>query len=182
MQPGFNYKNPCSEDVVEVDMKMKTTLLGKQVVMTKDNIQLTVDAIVYYRVVNPLKVKYMLGLASIYNAVKEAAQASIRTAVGESTLDNILAHRTTFFDTTKQFLQNQLHSRGIHIESLYLTEMILPAEIMRNLTAAAKQQRLSEAQIITAQTGVETAKLMKESSELLNTKAAMQIRYLEMLT
>lgn len=59
--------------------------------------------------------------------------------------------------------------------------MILPAEIMRNLTAAAKQKRLSEAQIITAEAGVETAKLMKESSELLNTKAAMQIRYLEML-
>ena len=44
-------------------MKMKTALLGKQVVMTRDNIQLTVDAIVYYRVVNPLKVKYLLGIA-----------------------------------------------------------------------------------------------------------------------
>lgn len=70
MQSGFNYKNPCSEEVVEVDMRMKTVLLGKQTVMTKDNIQLTVDAIVYYRVINPLKVKYLLGLASIYNAVR----------------------------------------------------------------------------------------------------------------
>jgi hypothetical protein len=57
-----------------------------------------------------------------------------------------------------------LHTRGILIESLFLTEMILPQEIMKNLTAAAKQKRLSEAQIIGAQTGVETAKLMKESS------------------
>lgn len=70
LKPGFNYINPCSEEVTTIDMKMKTVTLGKQVVMTKDNIQLTVETIVYYRITNPLKVKYSLGEAAIFHAVR----------------------------------------------------------------------------------------------------------------
>jgi regulator of protease activity HflC (stomatin/prohibitin superfamily) len=70
LQPGFNYINPCSESVVEVDMRMRVNTVGRQIVMTKDNIQLTMEASVYYRVINPLKVKYLLGLANVFPAIR----------------------------------------------------------------------------------------------------------------
>ena len=70
LQPGFNYINPCSESVVEVDMRMRVGTVGRQIVMTKDNIQLTMEASVYYRVINPLKVKYLLGLANVFPAIR----------------------------------------------------------------------------------------------------------------
>lgn len=178
LTPGFNIINPCSEEVIEVDMRLNTEHLGRQTVITMDNITLAVEASVYFRTTNPLRVKYTLGTGNVFAAIREAAQAAIRTVVGGSTLDNILKNRVTFLNSTKDYLQQQLNNRGILIEQLYLTDMMLPPEIMQNLTAAARQKRLSEAQIIMSKAEVETAKLMKESSELLNSKAAMQIRYL----
>lgn len=121
LKPGFNYINPCSEEVTEIEMQMKTVTLGKQVAMTKDNIQLTVETIVYYRIINPLKVKYSLGVGAIFQAVKEAAHASIRTTIGENVLDKILSQRATFLLSTKQFLQSQLQARGLQIEHLFLS-------------------------------------------------------------
>ena len=71
--------------------------------------------------------------------------------------------------------------RGITVENIFIDEIIIPPEIMRDLTSAARQKRLSEATIIENRADVETADLMKESAELMATKAAMQIRYLEMV-
>ena len=150
LKPGFNFLNPCTEEVVTVDMKIRSLLLGKQTVMTKDNIQMTVEAAVYYRPINPIKVTYGLGLHNVQLGIKEAAFNAIRNGIGELSLDDILAQRNSFAESTKALLQKQMEHQGVHIENLFLTELILPPSIRDNLTAAARQKRLSEATIITS--------------------------------
>lgn len=70
---------------------------------------------------------------------------------------------------------------GITVENVFIEEIVVPPEMERDLTAAARQKRISEANIINNKADVQTASLMKQSAELLDTKAAMQIRYLEMV-
>ena len=65
LKPGLNFLNPCVEEVITVDMRIKSFLLGKQSVLSRDNISLTVEAAVYYRVTNPIKVTYGIGLDNI---------------------------------------------------------------------------------------------------------------------
>jgi erythrocyte band 7 integral membrane protein len=70
---------------------------------------------------------------------------------------------------------------GIKVENVFIDEIIIPTQIERDLTSAARQKRLSEATIINSKADVESADLMRQSAELMSTKAAMQIRYLEMV-
>lgn len=82
LKPGFNYLNPCTEQVVTVDMRIKSHQLGRQVVITKDNIQLTVEAAVFYRPLNPIKVTYGLGLHNVILGMREAAFDVVRNVLG----------------------------------------------------------------------------------------------------
>ena len=77
-------------------MRIQSHLLGKQTIITKDNIQLTVEAAVYYRPINPIKVAYGIGLRNVNIGIREAAFDVIRQAFGEHTLDSILRQRNKF--------------------------------------------------------------------------------------
>lgn len=96
-------------------MKVVSCLLGKQTVITKDNIQLVVEAAVYYRPINPIKVMYGLGLNNVQLGIKEAAHSVIRNGFGERTLDSILAERNQFAQSTMALLQQQMQHQGVHI-------------------------------------------------------------------
>lgn len=65
LHPGLNIINPCSEDIISVDLRIKSFSLGKQNVLTKDNISLTVEAAIYYRIINPIKAAYGMGVNHI---------------------------------------------------------------------------------------------------------------------
>jgi regulator of protease activity HflC (stomatin/prohibitin superfamily) len=86
LKPGFNYLNPCTEDVLTVDMRIQSYLLGRQVIITKDNIQLNIEAAVYYRYINPIKVTYGIGMDRVHLAIREAGFDVVRQAFGEHAL------------------------------------------------------------------------------------------------
>ena len=65
LQPGINFLNPCTEDVIPIDLRIKSFSLGKQNVLTKDNVSLTVEAAIYYRITNPIKAAYGMGIDNI---------------------------------------------------------------------------------------------------------------------
>lgn len=87
LHPGLNLVNPCSEEVITVDMRIKSFLIGKQNVLTKDNVSLTVEGAVYYRIINPTKAVYRLGVELIEQGINEAAHDVIRNCFGEHELE-----------------------------------------------------------------------------------------------
>ncbi len=92
LKPGFNRINPCSEEVHEVDMKIKLLSTGRNVTLTKDNVKLTIETCVAFRIVNPILVYYKIG-SELNRGVIELVISSFRKVIGENNLQTILTQR-----------------------------------------------------------------------------------------
>ena len=180
LSPGINIINPMTDSVVLIDLKTKVATMPRQPVITKDNITLQIQTAVYYRVVDSFKVAYKLGSSNqgAQNFIVEMSQAALRSVGGEHTLQDMLSNRDKIARELQRFVENQVEPWGLLIENIFLKDLVMDPETQKNLSAAAKQKRLSEAAIISAKADVESAKMMKEAAEILDSKAAMQIRYL----
>jgi erythrocyte band 7 integral membrane protein len=179
--PGLNVINPCTESVTEISMKVQCVRAGKQTVHTKDNITLEVETVVLYRIVNPLLVTYMLGVQSVHQNIREISVAVTRDTIGNSLLEEVLEDREKFSKTSLDIIHDLTRRQGILVEYIFLMDIAFSKETERNLISMAREQRVSEAKLIMSKAEVESASLMKETSRLLDSKGAMQIRYLELL-
>lgn len=162
-----------------VDLRLKVMNVGRHPTQTKDNVKLDIDASISYRVVNPIISHYVLGL-NLNRALTELTISSLRDSIGQYTLDHVLIERIAMAERAKEIVMKGIPP-GIRVEKVFINEIIIPAQVERDLTSAARQKRLSEANIINSKADVESADLMRQSADLMATKAAMQIRYLEMV-
>lgn len=178
--PGLININPCTEKVLMVDLKSVSVDLVKQVVLTRDNITIIVDAAVNYRIVDPQKALYKLN-GTPTTVVVFLSFAAIKNVCGKYTFQELLEKRTEIARDIDDEVEKRTVEWGIKIEQVFIKDMQLSIEMQQALAAAAKERRLAESKLISAKADVESAKLMKEASDILNNKAAMQIRYLETL-
>lgn len=183
VKPGMHIINPWTETITEVSMKTVVLNLAPQTVITQDNVSLRIDTVVYYRTINPYKLLYKLGnnFNEVRNFISEMSYSAMRTVVGERNFQNLLEDRKEVADAIEGYVKQSVGTWGLFIENIFIKDLILSAETRQNMQSAAIQKRVSEAQIISAKADVEAAKLLKETSEILNSKSAMQIRYLEAL-
>jgi erythrocyte band 7 integral membrane protein len=162
---------------------MKTVVLNlrPQTVITKDNVSLRIDTVVYYRTINPYKLVYKLGNSpsEVYNFISEMSYSAMRTVVGETLFQELLENRGSVADAIEGYVKQSVGTWGLYIENIFIKDLLLSEETKKNVQSAAIQKRVSEATIISAKADVEAAKLLKETSEILNSQSAMQIRYLE---
>lgn len=126
--------------------------VGRHSTQTKDNVKLDVDASVSFRVINPIISHYVLG-ANLNRALQELTIASLRDMVGQYTLDHVLTERQNLADRSREQVAKSIPS-GIKVENVFVDEIIIPAQIERDLTSAARQKRLSEATIINSKADV----------------------------
>jgi regulator of protease activity HflC (stomatin/prohibitin superfamily) len=101
--------------------------------------------------------------------------------LGNRTLQDTTEHRETAAQEIKDEIDSVAESWGVRVESILLKELILGADILNSISAAATQKRIGESKVIAAQAEVQSSKLMREAADILNHPAAMQIRYLETL-
>lgn len=179
LKPGLNLINPCSEEVKEVDLRLKGMSAGRHPTITKDQVNVNIDASLSYRVINPMISFYVLGV-NLNRALIELTVSSLREVIGEYNLEDLLTERYTIAARAKDRVIAGIPP-GIKVHNVFIDEIVIPPQTERGLTAAARQKRLSEAIIINNKADVESAALMRESAALLDNKAAMQIRYLEMV-
>lgn len=164
---------------------MKTVVLNlaPQTVITQDNVSLRIDTVVYYRPLNPYKLVYKLGndFNEIRNFISEMSYSAMRTVVGEVSFQKLLEDRKHVSSAIEAYVKQSVGTWGLYIENIFIKDLLLSKEVQSNLQSAAIQKRVSEANIISAKADVEAAKMLKETSEILNSQSAMQIRYLEAL-
>jgi erythrocyte band 7 integral membrane protein len=143
LYPGLNLINPCTESVTEVSMKIQCLKTGRQTVQTKDNINLDIETVVFYRIVNPVLVNYVIGVQLVYQNIRELSVAVSRDTISNSTLEDILLRREVFSSRSLEIISGLTRRQGILVEQIYLTDISFSKEIERNLISMAKEKRVS---------------------------------------
>ena len=179
VDPGLYKINRLCENLERVDIRIQIQEIPRQYIMTQDNVGLNIDSVLYWHVVDPYVATYLV--QNVSKALVERTQTTLRQVLGSRTLQNCIDSRDAIAHEIESLISGPAKSWGVLIESILIKDLLFTAELTENLSAAAKAKRLGESKVIQAQAEVDSARLMREASDILNTPAAMQIRYLETL-
>jgi len=180
LQPGLHYINPSVESLTLVDAREKLIDLKKQSIMTKDNVNVTIDAVVYFKTEDAYRA--LFSVENLEQAVAEIAKTTLRDVFGHTMLQEALETKEKMSRYIRETIEKPTYNWGVTITRVLIQEILFSKDLQQNLSAAATAKRIAEGKIISAQADVDSAKLMREASDQLNTRAAMQIRYLDALT
>ncbi len=180
LNPGVNIINPFFDKVTKVDVRTRAMDIPKQEVITKDNVTVNVDAVVYARVINPQKA--ILETTNYSYATSTFAQTALRDVTGNFDLDEILSKRDEISEKIREIVDVQTDKWGIDIESVKLQNIELPADMKRAMAKQAEAERERRAAIISAEGEKSAAKAVAEAANLLaKTPGGLNIRTLQTL-
>ncbi|KAI8808163.1 hypothetical protein BJ742DRAFT_678381 [Cladochytrium replicatum] len=180
VDPGLYWINPCTEKIQRVDIKIILSDIPSQSVMTKDNCNIQIDSVVYWHIIDPVTATF--DVQDVRKALVERTQTTLRQILGSRTLQECIENREVIAHEIEGIITGVAASWGVKVESILIKDILFSKELQETLSAAAKQKRVGEAKVISAAAEVDAAKLMREASDILNTPAAMQIRYLDTLS
>ena len=179
--PNVTYVLPIIEQIVRViDMRIVTYSFRAERVMTKDNVPVTVDAVAYYRVVDPYKA--VLEAEDYEQATRYACQTSLREVVGTVDLDTLLSKRDEVGLRLKQIIDEKTEKRGVKVESVEISDIVLPEELEKAMALQAQAERERRARVTLAQAEVEAAQKMVQAAKMyLDNPLAFKLRRMNML-
>lgn len=177
-EPGLNFLIPGVQVMYKVDIRTKTTDVPNQEVITKDNIPVQINAVVYYRVQDAGKA--ILEVENFKHAVAQLAQTTMRNAIGERTLDELLSKREEIAENIKEILDAKTDSWGIDVEILELKDVSIPDDLKRTISKAAEAEREKKAVIINSEGDKIAATNLAEAARTLQSSpGAMHLRTLQ---
>jgi erythrocyte band 7 integral membrane protein len=177
---GLYYVNPCTETMTFVDKRERVMDIRKQIVMTRDNLNCVVDAVVYYRIEDSYKSLFSIG--DLKYGLFELCHTALRDVFGMITLQEALEDRDKVAGHLQENMDLACQRWGVDVTRCLIQEILFTDELQGSLSTAATAKRQAESKIIGAQADVQAARLMRTSADILNTPAAMQVRFLETLT
>ncbi|CAG8508084.1 11080_t:CDS:2 [Paraglomus brasilianum] len=180
VDPGLVKVNPLSESIRKVDVKIQITEIPKQAIMTKDNVYVHIDSVIYWHIINPYQSTF--GIADVRKALIERTQTTLRHTLGSRVLQDCIENREAIASEVLEIIEEPASLWGVKIESILIKDIQFSKELQESLSSAAQAQRIGRSKVIAAQAEVDAAKLMRQAAELLNIPAAMQIRYLETMS
>ena len=180
VDPGLTLMFPWIQRLKRVDMRTRNRDLLRQMVITRDNVTTMVDAVVYYRVLDPEKAA--LAVENYEAAVKDRAKVVLRDVVGETPLDQLLAHREEIAAKVRAQVETVVNQWGLHVELIGLQDVQLPPQMQESLAKVAIAERDRKYVVIKSQADVESAKNFAEAAEILSSSpGAMELRRFETL-
>lgn len=174
---GLHWINPVTEVIRPVDVRTTILDLPAQTVVTKDNMSIRIDGVVYYTIFDIKKA--LFNLQDVQDSVFQLALVALRTVFGTKQLQECLEQREEIAEEIESLVVDKAAEWGVKINMIQITDIILPQELRMILSSVVKAKCVGDAKIISAQAEVDAAKLIKEAAEILGTDAAMQIRVLE---
>lgn len=176
--PGLIILVPFLERIVRVDMRTVTMDVQPQDVITKDNVSIKVNAVVYFRIVDAEAA--IIQVADYYYATSQLAQTTLRSILGQFNLDEILAQRENVNQKLQSLLDAETEGWGVKISAVELKHIDLPKEMQRAMAQEAEAERERRAKIISADGEVQRASRLKEASDTLaKSPSALQLAYLQ---
>lgn len=179
VDPGLVQINVCTENVRIVDVKIQIAAIGRQTVITRDNVNVEIDSVIYYQITSPYRAAF--GISDLRQALMERAQTTLRHVVGARLVQSLVTEREVIAFEIAEIVGDVAEKWGVSIEGILIKDIVFSAEIQASLSSAAQQKRIGEAKVIAARAEVDAAKLMRQAADILASPAAMQIRQLEAL-
>jgi len=178
--PGLIILIPWIETMSRVDLRTVTMDVPPQDVITRDNVTLKVNAVVYFRVVDA--VKSVVEVANFYMATSQLAQTTLRSVLGQAELDELLSSRETLNQRLEKILDTQTEPWGVKISHVEVKQIDLPVEMQRAMAKQAEAERERRAKIIGAQGELEASQKLGEAAEIMaKNPISLQLRYLQTL-
>lgn len=177
-EPGLNWIVPIFQTMRKVDIRIKTADVPRQEVITKDNIPLLANTVVYFKVEKPADA--IIKIEDYEFAVKQYTQAALRDVVGNAELDFVLTEREKIAESIKKIVDDETGGWGINIESIKIQEVELPAEMKRAMAKQAEAEREKRAVIIAAEGEIKASENLRKAAENLSkSPAAVHLRTLQ---
>jgi regulator of protease activity HflC (stomatin/prohibitin superfamily) len=176
--PGLVVLIPFVDKLVKMDLRVVTIDVPKQEVMTRDNVPVTVDAVVYFRVVDP--VSAVVKVENFWKATSLIAQTTLRSVLGQSPLDDLLAQRETINQKLQEIIDKQTEPWGVKVTAVEVKEVALPDGMKRAMAKQAEAERERRAKIVNAEGEFQAAEKMVQAAAMINKEPiALQLRYLQ---
>jgi len=180
VEPGVTLFLPGFQSLRKIDTRTKNRDLLRQMVITRDNVTTMVDTVLYYRVVDPEKA--LLAVENYEAAVKDRAKVVLRDVVGETRLDELLAHREEVAAKVRTQVESTVSQWGLHVELIGLQDVQLPPQMQEVLAKVAIAERDRKYVVIKSEADVESAKNFAEAASILaRSPGAMELRRFEAL-
>lgn len=179
--PGLNLIIPFIDHLIKVSLRVVTTVLEPQEVITKDNVTVRVDAVVYFMVIDPQKA--VINVENYKQATIQLALTTLRSVLGQSELDELLGHRDEINLRLREIIDEQTEEPwGVRATLVEVKDVLLPESMQRAMARQAESEREKRAKIIHAQGEKEAANTLAEAAEIIQSQpAALQLRYLQTL-
>ena len=179
--PGIYFLIPFIERSAKVDLRVVTMDVPSQEAITKDNVTVKVNAVVYYRVVKPED--SVIKVFDHRYATSQIAQTTLRSVLGQSELDEVLAQREKINQTLQRIIDEQTDPWGVKVSIVEIKEVELPQTMQRAIMAQAEAEREKRAKIVHADGELQAAEKLAEAAKVMATQPiALQLRYLQTLT
>ncbi|HEV2693264.1 MAG TPA: slipin family protein [Verrucomicrobiae bacterium] len=176
--PGVIILIPMIDKMVKMDLRVVTIDVPKQEIMTKDNVPATVDAVIYFRVVDPNAA--VVKVENFWKATSLIAQTTLRSVLGQSALDELLSQRDIINQKLQEIIDKQTEPWGIKVTSVEIKEVSLPDSMKRAMAKQAEAERERRAKVVNAQGEFEAAEKMVQAAALIAKEPiALQLRYLQ---
>jgi len=176
--PGLFILIPIIDKMVRVDLRTVTLDVPTQDIITKDNVSVSVDAVVYFRVVDP--VRAIVEVKDYFYATSQIAQTTLRSVCGAVELDELLSEREKLNLQLQEIIDRQTDPWGVKVVAVELKRIDLPEELRRAMARQAEAERERRAKIITAEAEYQAAQKLADAAQILASQPlALQLRYLE---
>jgi regulator of protease activity HflC (stomatin/prohibitin superfamily) len=176
--PGLIFLIPVVDKLVRMDLRVVTIDVSKQEVMTRDNVPATVDAVVYFRVVDPNAA--VVKVENFWKATSLIAQTTLRSVLGQASLDDLLSQRDVINLKLQEIIDRQTEPWGIKVTAVEIKDVALPDSMKRAMAKQAEAERERRAKVVNAEGEFQAAEKMVQAAAMIAKEPiALQLRYLQ---
>ena len=179
--PGLRFIIPLIDRMRKVDTRVLTMDVPSQEAITRDNVTVKVNAVVYFRVMHPEAA--IIEVLDYKLATYQIAQTTLRSVLGQSELDELLAHREKLNQKLQQIIDEETEPWGIKVSVVEIKDVELPESMQRAMAAQAEAERERRAKVVHAEGEFQASQKLTEAASIISKEpAALQLRYLQTLT
>src|SRR6059036_549696 len=176
--PGLILLIPVVDRMVKMDLRIVTIGVAQQEIMTRDNVPATVDAVVYFRIINPSDA--VVKVEDFLKATSLIAQTTLRSVLGQASLDDLLSQRDVINKKLQEIIDRQTEPWGIKVTAVEVKDVALPDSMKRAMANQAEAERERRAKIVNAEGEFQAAEKMVQAAAMISKEPiALQLRFLQ---
>jgi len=178
--PGLHTIRPIGDRMAKVNMQIVAMAVPAQEGITKDNVTVRVDAVVYFRVVDPIKAT--INVQNYMFAISQQAQTSLRSIIGQSDMDQLLSERERLNEELQKIIDESTEPWGVKVTAVEIKDVEIPEQMQRAIARQAEAERERRAKIINSEGEYQAAQKLTDAADIISTNpASLQLRYLQTL-